>query len=350
MLLPTKQTDLTLDWDENIAVHPYYGVLYRSKTIIFSFKNSLEGIPEEDWGKIKIKFRVESVDVNDYADNNLNGPYYAKINNVTALIPRPVGYLDIYSINLSPNQSTVNVRYTASDVSGIYKINATGYYWDGHETKEIFTKTSTANVYIPYLVEVERQKSEIIYYNDMNEERMIWYISGQMVEHSNNNYLQSYVEYKFGNFARKYIKETKENDNNWFIFRLNDMSLPWGGMFWIGYESSSDLTVNRVYEWGEPYTIQYVAYIHERIYAPEHKFHRDGLNIDFSPFSDDGWGNASGLSIYEDRMVFLANKAGFAVLHESSPEHFHIKYVSNDNINYYYDVTKAVPYFPNFSW
>jgi hypothetical protein len=345
-LLPTKQPDTKTNIKESAVNHPEYGLLERKKLITFRFKDELElqEIPVGEWSKIIIKFKVVPENESyDYADNNPNGPYKALIDGVESDILRPVGYLDIYQVNLSPNQSEVKVLYTASDISGVYNIVAEGYYWNGQEYELKFSKKSKCSVKIPGLIKVPQQESATIWYKDyyppyetLNDNKVIWFISGQTPEHQSNNYLQMQVAYQFRYLAILHVTKVKENYNEWYILRGNDMSLPWGGMFWIGYRSSKYLAINRINSWGNSYVIEYLASTHYHVFAPPHDTHREGLNIDISTNYGDSWGNSLGIPVYDELLRLAAKTTGFKVTLETNPWHYHLKYTNSKNVVSYY--------------
>jgi hypothetical protein len=337
---------VSLDIDENIKVgeytirpnkfqdetsaHPIYpdGQAW----IRFTYtKDDLTNINEDDWGKVEIRFHIEPGDSisNNPADNVVSGNYEAWISGLPSnTILRPVGELGTYSTRLEVGQKEITVLYIASDVSGIYYVIGEAYY----EGSFVTAKTSTVYVKIPELVEFPRYGIE----NGAS-----WKFVGQTVFHSNNNYVQPTTKEHLTKLIPYIVGEyAKDNggDSN-FIVRMTDASLPWGGMFWIGYTEDTDLSINRVDGYGNPYTITYWANIHHRIYAPPHKTHRDGRNIDISKYSDDGSG-----SIYWSKCLSFAelNKAisrynadfgnTFSVLDEG--DHYHLTCEAASN--YYY--------------
>jgi hypothetical protein len=230
---------------------------------------------------------------------------------------------------LEVGQKEITVLYTASDVSGIYYVIGEAYY----EGSFVTAKTSTIYVKIPELVEFPRYGIE---------SGASWKFVGQTVFHSNNNYVQPTTKEHLTKLIPYIVGEyAKDNggDSN-FIVRMTDASLPWGGMFWIGYTSSEDLIIyDRVDGYGNPYTITYWANIHHRIYATPHKTHRDGRNIDISCYSDDGSGgiySSKCLKIEQiDRAISNYNaKFGdtFSYIYEGDHYHLTCKAASN----YYY--------------
>ena len=245
-------------------------------------KDDLTNISEEELSNVEIRFHVEPGDsVDNSADNVVSGNYEACITGLSSnTIPRPVGKLSMYSTKLQMDQRTVEVDYTASDVSGIYYVIGEAYY----ESSLVTAKTSTVCVKIPDLCEFSRE--------EYDGSTMLWNFVGQTEFHRRNNYLQYGTGNELASLILKIREVYREKEGKDFIVRITDGSLPWGGMFWIGYTSSEDLTIyDRVDGYGNPYTITYWANIHRRIYATPHKTHRDGRNIDISSYSDDGSGN-----------------------------------------------------------
>ncbi len=253
-------------------------------TLTFRYaKEDLPDISDEDLEKVEIKFHVEPGDSvnNDPANNVVTGNYEAWITGLPSnTIPRPVGKLWPYSTRLQRGQREVSVLYTASDVSGIYNVIAEAYY----NGELVTAKTSVVNVKIPNLYEFSRIGID-------NKGEIAWNFVGQTEFHVNNNYLQYSVGSELASLISKIREVYKEKEGKDFIVRITDASLPWGGMFWIGYKDDNDLTITRVDGYGNVYTITYLANIHHRIYAPPHRTHRDGRHVDISAFSDDGYGN-----------------------------------------------------------
>ena len=99
------------------------------------------------------------------------------------------------------------------------------------------------------------------------------------------------------------------------------MSLPWGGMLYIGEPSSADLSIKRFDEYGLPYYIKYRANTDRRIYSPPHRTHRDGRHLDLSLYSVDENGNNNG-SIYESALYDMGDQFFFTVVLEGN--HYHI--------------------------
>jgi hypothetical protein len=244
-------------------------------------KDDLTNVSEEELSNVEIRFHVEPGDsVDNPADNVVNGNYEAWITGLPSnTILRPFGELSTYSTRLKTGQREVSVTYFASDVSGIYYVIGEAYY----KGSLVTAKTSTVYVKIPDLYEFSRK--------GYNGSTMLWNFVGQTEFHRRNNYLQYGTGNELASLILKIVEVYKERTGSNFIVRITDGSLPWGGMFWIGYTKDTDLSINRVDGYGNPYTITYKAYIHHRIYAPPHRTHRDGRNIDISFYSDDGFGN-----------------------------------------------------------
>jgi len=301
-------------------------------------KDDLTNISEEELSNVEIRFHVEPADgiENDPANNVLsNGyAYSAKVNGtLTSPIPRPVGRLSNYVVRLEKDQRIVSVGYTASDVSGIYRVIGEAYYKGSFVT----AKTSMVYVKIPDLREFDRKGYD-------SYKKMLWNFVGQTEFHISNNYVQSNkVGYALSDIAIYIIGAYAKNHNgdSNFIVRMTDASLPWGGMFWIGYTSSKDLIIyDRVDGYGNPYTITYDAYVHKRVYAPPHRTHRDGRNVDISSYSDDGSGNkdTSKYLSFDDIQEAVSNynkiphMEVWSVIEEA--DHYHL--TCNIASNYYY--------------
>ncbi|MGC8964032.1 MAG: hypothetical protein ACP5KI_01525 [Brevinematia bacterium] len=326
ILRPNKFYDgPSTPWDQ-------YEKIYEDGRTMLTFEYTGEDIgdvPKDEWGNIEVRFHIEAVDreYGNPADNAVSGSYYALINGVWGEIPRPVGRLSHYSTYLSPGQNKVDVEYIASDVSGVYKVVAEAYYkGDLKASKEVVVE-----VKIPYLEGFSRQGYD-------SSGNMIWNVVGQTEFHTRNNYVQYRVGLAFAALAY-YIKDEYAKAN-WgdtgFIVRVTDMSLPWGGMFWIGYPGSTELTIpNRIDGYGNTYTITYRAG-DNRIYAPPHSTHRDGRHIDISFYSDNGNGYkdwSRRLEEYTLRKAIEEAGTNFSYIEEG--DHYHLTCKLGNN--YYYD-------------
>ncbi|NPV03041.1 MAG: hypothetical protein HPY53_16830 [Brevinematales bacterium] len=332
---PNKYKDDTPD-EFNNSIEP--------QTIWFDFTKDLEGIPDEEWGNIVVKFHIQEADDENYADNNLNQVFWAMINDVYFVIPRPVGYLDTYQIVPNIGQKTVTIKYYASDISGIYDIIGVVYY----KGDVIGSKSSKAIVKIPDLNGVQRDVWGYITYTDpfgqvIDRDSQLWYIGGTNFYHVQNNFLKPDAAEMLYLLAKRYIKDYYVSWNKWFILRLNDMSLPWGGMFWIGYVSkSANLTINRVDVHGTPYTILYRMGFDLRIYAPHHWYHRHGINFDLGVVADNGNGGKDESKDIDDFLIRdAADYFNFDIIFEGDPPHYHLKYLNPRRTNPYYQT------FPN---
>ncbi|OHD62059.1 MAG: hypothetical protein A2014_00935 [Spirochaetes bacterium GWF1_49_6] len=331
---PNKYADMTS--------YEYYNQT-DGQIIMFDFTKDLDEISAEDWASIKIKFNITNADYYNAADNNFPYPDYGKamIDGVYGVIPRPVGYLDKYEIIPNPGQTTVYIKYMASDVSGIYKIIGDVYYKDNW----IGSKYSKAIVAIPDLIEVPRDIwGEVVYtigsVTWTNNYYQLWHVGGvySYTWHQQNNYLNNVTYESLKEFANCYIQEYYKSHSEGFILRLNDMSLPYGGMFSIGITWTNDTAIERIDGFGNPYTVLYRKDVDLRVYCPYHKFHRHGVNFDLSLVSDDGAGGqiTSMLTDFSiiDRIAIYYN---FKFVREGN--HYHFKYV-------YRRIDD--PYFPNF--
>jgi hypothetical protein len=300
-------------------------------------ENDLPQVSNEELPNVEIRFRIEPADgiENDPANNVLsNGyAYSAEVNGtLTSPIPRPVGRLSNYVVRLKKDQRIVSVGYIASDVSGIYRVIGEAYY----KGSLVTAKTSMVYVKIPDLREFDRKGYD-------SHKKMLWNFVGETEFHISNNYVQfNKVGYALSDIAI-YIVDTYAKNHNGdsnFIVRMTDASLPWGGMFWIGYTEDTDLSINRVDGYGNPYTITYKAYIHHRIYAPPHRTHRDGRNVDISSYSDDGSGNkdTSKYLSFDDIQEAVSNYNKIAHMEVWSvikeADHYHL--TCNIASNYYY--------------
>ena len=291
-------------------------------------KEDIGNIPEEEWGNVEIRFHIEAVDSErgNPADNVVNGNYTALVNGTIQTIPRPVGRLSYYTTTLSPGQKEVSVEYIASDVSGVYKIVGEAYYRGELKGK----KDVVVEVKIPDLVEFSR-----VGYDSSNN--MIWRFGGETQFHTRNNYVQQRVGLALANLLNKIKSVYAENNqgDNGFIVRITDASLPWGGMFWIGYTKNENLTIQRVDGYGNYYDITYRAGIDNRIYAPPHREHRDGRHIDISVYSDDGNGGIDMSRHLEEgdlRDAIMESGGYFSVYDEIT--HYHLTCSLGEN--YYY--------------
>jgi len=296
-------------------------------------KDDLTNISEGELSNVEIRFHVELGDsVDNSADNVVSGNYETWITGLPSnTILRPVGELSTYSTRLKTGQREVSVTYFASDVSGIYRVIGEAYY----KGSLVTAKTSMVYVKIPDLREFNRKG-----YN--NYQKMLWNFVGETEFHISNNYVQLKTGQALADIVLYIINTYAKNHNgdSNFIVRMTDASLPWGGMFWIGYTGDTDLSINRVDGYGNPYTITYDAYVHHRIYAPPHRTHRDGRNIDISKYSDDGFGNkdtsrplyigdiTEAVSNYNK----IAHMEVWSVIEEA--DHYHL--TCNIASNYYY--------------
>ena len=236
----------------------------------------------------------------------------------TQLIPRPCGILEVHSstypyhtnfnpggyyYRLTPETSNIIIYYHPAYISGIYRIEALVYitnkYSDGSSqltNLRSLNRCSFAFVFVKDLEEVISNPEAVQITNSKGEgtNYQLWRIVGSTPMHPTNNYLTEKMKSKFEKFVVSYLGRHSENyidghPAKWIKLRPNDMSLRWGGLFWIGTNFQSDYgPLNLIDGDGIKYEITYHGkdhlQSHWRIYAPNHFEHSYGMSFDMGKY------------------------------------------------------------------
>ena len=279
-----------------------------------------------------------------------NIKYEYQTDSNTQLIPRPCGILEVqsrfypyhtnfnsggYYYRLTPETSNVTIYYHPSYISGIYRIEAlifvTNKYSDGSSrltNLRSLNRCSFAFVLLDGLKQVPINPEPVKITNSKGESStyQIWILVGQTLMHPTNNYLTEKMKEKLEKFTVRYLElHTKDfldgDPEKWIKLRPNDMSLRWGGLFWIGTNFQKDYgPLNLIDGDGIKYEITYHGkdhlQSHWRIYAPNHFEHSYGMSFDMGKYD---YSNK-----YELNISYL-NKAADAakVVYRNEVDHYH---------------------------
>jgi hypothetical protein len=337
---------------------------YRTN-ITYTFKVSgirIEDVPDD----VIVTLGLNSIaNPNDDAHLENKYPTSAIINGQSMVLSnRPIGVLNLYSI--TPLYSEINdkvvfyatVEYTSPNVSGDYYLWAQ-YIYNGN----VYVKDTTIHVQVD--LNGDFTTSELTNLWDMGQFhyewvkampkdspywKQIWSLYGGTDIHPDrySHYISRFSEgtippalTAISNSMVQFVSlYMRENANASFIFRINDCSLPLGGLFDIGMENTSgtNQTLYLTNGEGDSSTIVYQSGCgHRSFWISPHKTHRRGQNIDvsyYSAYPDSIEPNPTldlrEVNFGEYRLKFndLLEKYGYEIFMES--DHMHIKPVNSD--------------------